>query len=457
MTLNLRSVLALSGLSIGLLVASAPARSIPREARPADDFVDSIGVNTHFGYTDRIYYTRFNDVKKKLGQLGVRHIRDGADSRKEIADRINTLHDEYGIRVVQIVGPRVESPTPWNGTLAPEKIPATLRMIRTLYPRSNEAIEGPNEYDITHGNPLPTASDPDWTATLWRYTEALWKAVQSDPQLKGRPVLAPSMAHAANAPKVGDLSPFITYGNMHPYPGGWNPNRSLEGYNLDNTRKISGAKTVWATETGYHNAMGQKPGGHNAAPEAATAKYGPRLVAEYFRLGIGRAYFYELLDQGTWPDEQEENFGLLRNDLSEKPIYRALRATIQLLKDRGPARRTGSLDYELAGETTDVRNVLLQKRDGRFYLLLWQEVPSYDVTTRALLNPPPRTIRLTLNTPVRRLRAFQPTTDGTKAVRTASRPRSLTLEVPDHLLILELTPDEQRRQTEKANDARTVK
>jgi hypothetical protein len=47
-------------------------------------------------------------------------------------------------------------------------------------------------------------------------------------------------------------------------------------------------------------------------------------VAEYFRRGIGRTYFYELLDQDTKPADQEANFGLLRHDLSEKPIFSAL-------------------------------------------------------------------------------------------------------------------------------------
>ena len=423
------------------LTSMTPAASTaPVTARPADALVDSVGVNTHFGYTDKPYVTAFPRVKEKLARLGVRHIRDGLDGRREVADRINALHRDHGIRVLQIVGPRVDSPTPWQGKLAPEKIQAALSLIKTLYPRSNEAIEGPNEYDITHSNPVASASDPDWPATLRAYTEALWKAVQADPLLKVRPVLAPSMAHAAIAPKGGDLSACITHGNMHPYPGGWNPSRSLEGYNLGNTVKVSGGKTVWATETGWHNAMEQAPGGHYAAPESVTAKYGPRLAAEYFRLGIGRAYFYEFLDEGTNPAEQEHNFGLVRNDLSEKPIYAALKSTLDLLKDPGPLFKPDSLDYRLEGDLKDVRQLLLQKRDGRFYLLLWQEVPGWDVPTRKLLSPPPRPVRLQLSTPVRRIRAYQPTTHGTRAVSTYTRPDSVRLLVPDHLLILEITP-----------------
>ena len=88
-------------------------------ARPADALVDSIGVNTHFGYTDKPYFSRFAEVKAKLGALGVRHIRDGADEREEIARNIRNVCHSFGIRVLQGVGPRVASPTPWQGKLDP--------------------------------------------------------------------------------------------------------------------------------------------------------------------------------------------------------------------------------------------------------------------------------------------------------------------------------------------------
>jgi hypothetical protein len=413
-------------------------------ARSADALVDTIGVNTHFGYTDKPYFSRFAEVKAKLGALGVRHIRDGADEREEIARNIRNVCHSFGIRVLQGVGPRVASPTPWQGKLDIGQIDRVLRTIKTRYGACCEAVEGPNEYDVTHNNPRPDAADTEvtWPATLRAYTEALWRRAQGDPFFRARPVLAPPLAHAANAPKVGDLSPFLTAGNMHPYPGGWHPHRSLEDYNLTNTRTISSTKPVWAGETGYHNAMAQKPGGHNAAPEAVTAKYGPRLVAEYFRLGIPRAYFYEFLDEGTNPAEQEDNFGLIRHDLSEKGIYQSLQATIALLKDPAPAGARpftpAALDYRLDGNLAEVRQILLQKRDGRFYLLVWQEVPSYDVPTRTLLHPAPRPLTLRLARPARAARLFQPTASGTRPVATFTGQRALRLSVPDHLLIVEL-------------------
>ncbi len=264
---------------------------------------------------------------------------------------------------------------------------------------------------MTHTHPQPAVNDPDWPLTLRSYTQALFQKC-ARPALKDRPVVGPAMAHAFNAPKAGDLSALITFGNMHPYPGGWNPSRGLDDYNLPNTRKMTGPRILWATETGYHNGMKQKPGGHFAAPESVTGKYGPRLVAEYFRRGIGRAYFYELVDEGTNLADQEGNFGLLRNDLSEKPIYQSLRHMIALLKDQGPPFEPGKLDFTLAGDTTDIRQLLLQKRDGRFYLLLWQEVSSYDVPTRKELAQAARLLTVKLGQAMRRAVVYFPLRGG---------------------------------------------
>lgn len=410
----------------------------PVPARPADALVDSIGVNTHFGYNDRPYVQVFDKLKTKLAALGVRHIRDGGIDRKDVAARIGELYKSYGIRVLLIVGPRLHSSTPWRGKLDVSKIDQELANIKTLFGDANEAIEGPNEYDITHRHPQPTVNDPDWPTTLRTFTEALGNQVRADPVLRDRPVIGPSMAHAANAAKVGDLSTFISFGNMHPYPGGWNPSRGLDEYNLPNTRKMTGSRTLWATETGYHNAMKQPPGGHFAAPEAITGKYGPRLVTEYFCRGFGRAYFYELVDEGSNPADQEANFGLLRHDLSEKPIYLALQQTIRLLADPGPAFSPEALDYTLAGNTRDIRQVLLQKRDGRFYLLIWQEVASYDVPGRKELAPAERHLTLKLNAPIRSATTYLPSVSGSRVIQRWSAPKELVLAVPDLLLIVEV-------------------
>ena len=63
-------------LSLGLAEAALAESS--ERARPADSFVDSIGVNSHFHWSQTRYFTRFEEVKAKLLESGVRHIRGEA-------------------------------------------------------------------------------------------------------------------------------------------------------------------------------------------------------------------------------------------------------------------------------------------------------------------------------------------------------------------------------------------
>jgi hypothetical protein len=408
------------------------------QARSADELVDSIGVNTHFGYNGTPYTKQFDKVAVKLGELGIRHIRDGADGRKDVADRIRHLHETYGIRVIQIVGPRVPSPRPWTGKLDPAAIDSILSIIKKDYGDANEAIEGPNEYDNTYKTDSAAAVDPDWPNTLKTYTQALYEKVKADPELKDRPVIGPSMAHAANAAKVPDLSAWMTFGNMHPYPGGWNPSRQLDDYNLPKTRHITGDRVIWATESGYQNAIAKPPGGHNPAPEAVSGKYGPRLVAEYFRRGIGRAYFYEFLNQRVDDTDQEACFGLLHNDITPKPIYTSLKAMIDLLKDPGAAFTPGKLAYTITPVIPDLRQLLLQKRDGRFYLLLWQEVPCYDAVKRTAMPVAARGVTLHLAGNVAAVNTYLPGVSGTNIVSAFDHKTTVPLPVSDDLQIVEI-------------------
>ena len=131
-----------------------------------------------------------------------------------------------------------------------------------------------------------------------------------------------------------------------------------------------------STECGYNTYLPEGRG----LPEGIQAKYLPRTFAEFFRRGIYRSFRYELVDQGTGGNA-EQLFGMLRNDLSRKPAFNAVRDLIGLLADPGPTFATTDLDYTLEGDTKDVRQVLLQKRDGSYYLMLWLEVEGYNGDT----------------------------------------------------------------------------
>ena len=89
--------------------------------------------------------------------------------------------------------------------------------------------------------------------------------------------------------------------------------------------------------------------------------------------------------------------------------------------------------------TADIHHVLLQKRSGAFYLVLWNEALSYDNLTEQDIVVADQEVKVQLNGPIERARTFRPL-EGAEALATFQNPTELTLMVPDHPLIVELNP-----------------
>jgi hypothetical protein len=161
-------------------------------------------------------------------------------------------------------------------------------------------------------------------------------------------------------------------------------------------QKVSGNKPILVTECGYHNRVENQ--GHPGVTEAAEAKYLPRLLFIYFNRGMTKAYKYELLDLKPDPGitDLERHFGLVRTNGSPKPSFYALKNLLHVLADSGPAAPAGSLAFQLSGATNNLHHTLLQKRDGTFWLALFQEGASYDTKTRGDLEVPLQPVTLKL-------------------------------------------------------------
>jgi hypothetical protein len=361
-----RAAAALAAVLIALAILPHGARG--EGAAPAGAFVDSIGINTHTYYSDTVYGARFPDVKQRLAELGIHHIRENL-----VVDR----PDQYqGLRELSAMGIR--------STLVlgdPDEGEANLQELLATtggeLGGAVEALEGPNEFDQRGGS--------DWAQRLRQYQQRLYVAVKSDPALAGLPVLGPSIVQRAHEQELGDISGMLDYGNTHSYPDGEEPESNIAS-RLESAGWNSGSKPVIATETGYHTALGGN-GEHEPVSEQAMATYLPRLYLEYFRRGIPRTFSYELLDEGPGGVEQEDSFGLLRNDLTPKPAFDALRSTIRLLDDPGPAFTPVPLDYRVGGDRTGLSRLLLQKRDGSYYLALWRSESVWDTASRSPLQP----------------------------------------------------------------------
>lgn len=403
------------------VAAPKPAEAAPIAAKSAASFTESIGVDTHFSYTDTPYVNRFQEVKAKLVELGVHHIReDLLPGRPDQYTRLNELA-QAGIGSTLIMG------SPENGTAGLEEL---LSIAHTKL-SGVDALEGPNE-------PYSQDENPNWTTTTDAYQQALHEKAATTPQLASLPIVGPTTIFWQNG-ELGNISPWLNYGDIHPYSGGYPPEEYLERH-VDFAALSSGSKPLMATETGFHNAMNWK-GDFPPTSEAATAVYTPRIFLDYFQEGIARTFDYELVDE--FPDasgeEREAHFGLLRNDLSPKPAFTALKNLISIVGEGDESFVPGALDYSIGGNTEKLHQMLLQKADGSFYLALWRSLSVWDPVKQVPLSPPTKPVTVQLGQPLASAAEYMP---NKSSAPLAQLPTSGTLpvNVGPEVVILKLDP-----------------
>ncbi|MDQ3586773.1 MAG: hypothetical protein M3375_00235 [Actinomycetota bacterium] len=408
---------------------SSPNRSVPPvRVANARAFIDSIGVNTHLHYADTAY-AHYPMVRKRLRELGVKHIRDVLVANIPYQPRRLEDLARLGIKANLIA----HKPAMGYGSAF---LKEQIAVLRGRARAATESVEGPNEYD--------NKGDPNWVAALRDYQRHLYRAVRSDPELDALPVLGPSLVPPSSHTSLADISAHLDRGNIHSYPGGQPPHLASFGRTLDETledaRINSGRAPVMATESGYHNATAGN-NEHPPASERAAGIYIPRLFLEYFRRGVERTYLYELIDENPDPDgaDPEQHFGLLRNDFSPKPAYVALKNLIALLSDRPDKRMTGSLRHRLEGETEGIEQLLLKGSDGSFYLALWQSASVFDIERREDLRPPARTVTVRLEQPVALAERYRPGKSASPLARYANA-GAIRLSVPADVIVVRLAP-----------------
>lgn len=411
-------------LTMALGAQTAAATAVP--ARSADSFVGSIGVNTHFYYTGTPYVDAFSLVKQRLAELGVRHIRENIapNDRPDQYRRLREL-SALGIKADLILG------DPRNGISTLDHMIAT---VKNELPGAVDSVEGPNEFNAQGVS--------NWVSMLREYQQHLYTAVKSDPALSSLTVIGPSITNWGDAEKLGDMSGMLDVGCAHPYTS--RPPETVVTESLERSAQTAGTKPAFTTETGYHTALNYKSGSEAFLPvtEAAQAVYMPRVFLEQFRRGVARTYSYELLNQ--FPDakltERESNWGLLRNDLSKKPAFDAVQNLIAILKDTGSGSTPGSLDYSLEGNQENLRQLLLRKSDGSYYLALWRATSVWDAVKQLTLDPGSSPISIKFNQPVSSVQLYAPNVSSAALASVANPSGSLSYAIGPQVQILRITP-----------------
>lgn len=402
---------------ISVLAVSITISSSAETARQADSFVDSVGVNTHISYTNTPYYSQWPAILAGLQGMHVRHIRDGFYPWAA-GNRFYTEHQQLKAAGIDCDFVVSAAPTPEQVALVQQNA------------GDMAFLEAPNEVDDQR--------NPKWAASLLLTLPALYLSAQT----AGVPVLGPSFVYQSSYPAVGDIAPFINYNNLHVYFGGRNPGSAgwgpgdAEGHQygsflwwLDNANVDASGLPSVVTETGYISNSTVTP---YTLPQNIQAKYAPRTFLEAFNDGIVKTYNYELIDEVSSP-----GYGLMDGSLNPKLAYTAISNLLGLLEDPGTSFSPGNLTYTLTGAASDVHHLLLQKRNGNYYLVLWIEASGYNEAANVVTPVASQNVQLSIEGEVAQ-NIYAMSDQGSMTTTAVNNEPTLTIPVTDSVTVVEI-------------------
>jgi hypothetical protein len=396
----------------------------------ADTFVDSVGVDAPFNYQSTIYDTQFSTLASLLEASGIRHIRTGI---------AQTTWQTYYTRLNQLAQAGIHSQLVTLGTETASQI----QTYSALVPQALEAFEGPNEPDLS-GN-------ANWASDTTAFMQVLYSAVKGNPATASLPVIGPSVVSPTGEAAIGNISANLDYGNIHPYYGTNNPGNpgtgsigpygrsGSIGYFMGEASQVSGTKPIYATETGY----GTDPAIAGNVSELCDGKEAPRTYFEHYLHGIKRTLSYQLVEQGTTYGALGffSYMGLLRTDLTPKPSYNAISALVGLLSDQGSTFTGTPLAYTIGGNVNNLDHLLMEKRNGTYYLAMWLEVPSWNTLTNTDMAVPAQSVTLTMPASVSSGSLYTLSDTGTMTTSTLTPSLgSFTIPVSDRVTVLAFHP-----------------
>ncbi|MBY5312064.1 calcium-binding protein [Rhizobium leguminosarum] len=386
-----------------------------------NDIIRSFGIDTHIDYTDG-KYSNVGEVVKALDYLGLDTVRDHAPNSASDPNGQTHLGDaaEAGVQFVFSAQREVD----------PATVAQRLHAFVQAHPGSVVGIEGPNEV-----NNWPVSYHGlSGQAAAVTYQKDLSAAVNADPLLKNIPVLGFTGYTVASA---SDYTTIHTYAKDGDQPFSWLSRESGV------QRAADPGKPLAITETGYHTSLtADTNGGWEGVSEATQAKLLLNTLMDGAALGSKQTFIYELLDAYSDPQgtNQEKHFGLFHLDYSAKPAATAIHNLTEILADDGAAKAsfsTGTLNYSIDGMPSSARSLLTEKSDGSYQIILWNELDIWNQASDTAIQAATTAVKVNLGASFDSVKVFDPVT-GTTAIKSLSNVSSLTLDVVDHPLIIDI-------------------
>ena len=372
---------------VTLVLAAAVLRSPtePTGDRPtyrADDFIESIGLSAS-PFDRGVSYTA-----EDFFELGVRYYRNVLRYDLTNPEQPKLMEEWWrrtGARPMMLIDPGKSKTLGkmWGGVPEDGDFTEMLADLKRYREGLVAEIECPNELNNKF---LPQDLDMKYKGLVDEaagalYQKDIYAAVKGCPWTKDIPVVMHTVIFSDLM--LGRPCDAFDFLNTHPYQGDGVPSSSLL-MNFARTQVIlpPGAviKPFVPTECGYNVELDKTNGMGYTGSLRAQAYGEPMLFAEYFRHGVRRTYLFALANI--------DGYGLMESDSkTRRPSWYALKSFIELLSDSkwdGEAlRRTGgtsfkptALRFSVENAPDSVHTLTLQKENGDWYLLVWNEVPN---------------------------------------------------------------------------------
>ena len=411
-------------------------------AVPANEFLNTIGANSSVNARGETLQHTADCVT----YLGLRWLRTGIEDKTPVNDFI-ALHDRTGVRFGWLVGS--------GGT-------DTARLIDTARQLASHgallAIEGPNEpnnWGFTYQG-QPGGGQRTWLPVA-KYQRDLYDAVKKDPVLHNYPVWG-TTENGAEMDNVGlqfilipagagTLMPegtrYADYANVHNYmyhPSwpGLHDNETWIASDPSSATRVDGLYgnhgLTWAHKyTGYSEAaLSTLP---RVTTETGTTIDSPvtehvqalnymSVYLDQFKRGWSYTSIYIMRDRSD--ESGNQTYGFFKPDYTPRQAAVYLHNLTTILRDNGPNAAPGKLGYSIPDQPATVHDLLLQKSDGAFELVVWDErVSGSDNIVVHLGGIHPS------------VKVYDPTV-GVAAIRSLRKIESLPLTLSDHPVIVEI-------------------
>jgi hypothetical protein len=323
------------------------------------------------------------------------------------------------------------------------------------------AFEGnnePNNWGVTYQGEQGGGSAPSWMAVA-KLQRDLYRAVKSDPVLSNYPVwsISESGGERDNVglqfltipPGVRTLMPegtkYADYANVHnyiyhphsPYPADnkvWNaadPSRASKTDGLFGNYGLTWSKWFQGYDQPQLDVLPRvtTETGANIQEPVTEELQGLNLMNMYLaQFARGYAYTSVYLLRDRTDEAGNQTFGFFRPDYSPRKAAVYLHNLTTILADKTAGAEPGQLDVEIADQPKTVHDLLLQRSDGTFQLIMWGE---------RLRGEDRVTVRI--GTTAASVALYDPTL-GVEPTRTLTKVNSLELTLSDHPIVMAISP-----------------